>query len=301
MNLLGKNHNCFYTLKGERNMEKVIVNGQWVDRQAAVVDVEDRGYQFGDGIYEVIRVYNGKLFQTAPHLQRLVESAKKIGIDLPFQLDDLLQKMNQLVKENNLELGIVYLQVTRGVSLRQHAFPKEKVKPSLVMYTRSYPRPEKEMEQGVKAHLVDDIRWLRCDIKSLNLLGSVLAKQQASERGCMEAIMHRDNVVTEGSSSNVFIVKEGTIITHPATNLILNGITRQTVLQICEAKQWAVEERAFTTEELLTADEVFITSTTSEVMPVIAIDEHPIGEGTPGSITQMLQAIIDEEIQRECK
>jgi D-alanine transaminase len=166
------------------------------------------------------------------------------------------------------------------------------------------------MDNGVKGILVDDIRWLRCDIKSLNLLGNILAKQEAANHGCFEAIQHRSNIVTEGSSSNVFVVKNGELWTHPATNLILNGITRRVILDICKEQQIQVIEKSFTVDELLEADEIFISSTTSEIMPIvhlakntktdILLDEKRIGEGQPGELTRKLQKLFEKEIEKQC-
>lgn len=209
-------------------MEYVIVGGEIVDREIATVDIEDRGYQFGDGVYEVIRVYNGKMFTAKEHLNRLQESAEKISIQIPYQPSELEEMLKGLIEKNGLANGIIYMQFTRGTSPRNHAFPHN-VAPTFVAYTRKVDRPVSSMQEGIKAIFIEDIRWLRCDIKSLNLLGNLLAKQKAVEAGCFEAIQHRGNIVTEGSSSNVAIVKNGTVITHPANNLILNGITRQKV------------------------------------------------------------------------
>lgn len=196
-------------------MEKIIFNGEIVEKSEVNIDIEDRGYQFGDGIYEVIRVYNGHLFTKDEHIQRLYESAEKISIRIPFSKKDLMQRLEELVETNQLDTGIIYLQITRGTYTRQHGFPSEEIIPTYVAYTREMPIPQVSMDNGVKGLLVEDIRWLRCDIKSLNLLGNILAKQQAAEAGCYEAIQHRGEEITEGSSSNVFIVKDNCVITRP--------------------------------------------------------------------------------------
>ncbi|MGV3465627.1 MAG: D-amino-acid transaminase [Heyndrickxia sp.] len=282
-------------------MGKVIYNGELVERENVKVDIEDRGYQFGDGIYEVIRVYNGGLFTKKEHIHRLYGSAEKIGIKIPFDKEILCAKLEELVDANQLQTGIIYLQITRGVSPRQHGFPTPAVEPVLVAYTKSMERPEELMKAGVNGLLVEDIRWLRCDIKSLNLLGNIMAKQKAAESGCFEAIQHRGDLVTEGSSSNVFMIKNGILITHPAVNLILNGITRQVILKICKDKQIPVKEEVFTVNDIVDADEVFISSTTSEIMPIVQLDGKKIGNGFPGEITKQLQQYFIEEIQKECK
>lgn len=281
-------------------MEYVIVNGQVCDRAVAKVDIEDRGYQFGDGVYEVIRVYNGKMFTGKEHLNRLVESAAKIRIELPYTAAQLEKMMEELIVKNNLETGIVYMQFTRGTSPRNHVFPGTGVEPTFVAYTRTVARPEQAMETGVRTILDEDIRWLRCDIKSLNLLGNLLSKQKAAEAGCFEAILHRGETVTEGSHSNISIIKDGVIITHPADNLILNGITRQKVLELCGKAQIAFEERAFTLDELYEADEVFSSGTTVEVMPVVEIGGKPVGNGNPGDVTRRLQGLFKSAIEEQC-
>ncbi|RDI44332.1 D-amino-acid transaminase [Falsibacillus pallidus] len=281
-------------------MEKVIVNGELIERKDAVMDIEDRGYQFGDGIYEVIRVYNGKMYTAEEHLKRLYESAEKIGLKIHYQKDEIKSHAARLIDENMLETGIIYMQFSRGIAPRQHAFPLKDVACSYIAYTREMPRPEASLDKGVKTLLVEDIRWLRCDIKSLNLLGNILAKQKAAESDCYEAIQHRGEIVTEGSSSNVFIVKDGTVMTHPATNLILNGITRQVIQKVCAENAVPFVEKEFTVEQLLAADEVFLGSTTSEVMPIIQVDKTVIGEGVPGSMTRKLQELFSQHIQKEC-
>lgn len=281
-------------------MEFVIVDGQVLDRVSAKVDIEDRGYQFGDGVYEVIRVYNGKMFTGREHLQRLVESAEKIRLTLPYTPSELEAKMEELINKNELETGTVYMQFTRGASPRNHVFPGADVAPTFVAYTRKVPRPEEAMEKGVRTILDEDIRWLRCDIKSLNLLGNLLSKQKAAEDGCFEAILHRGETVTEGSHSNISIIKDGVIITHPADNHILNGISRQKVLQICANEQIPFEERAYTLDELFAADEVFSSGTTVEVMPVIEIEGKPVGNGEPGLLTKQLQVLFKAEIEKQC-
>lgn len=280
-------------------MEYVIVGGEIVERGLATVDIEDRGYQFGDGVYEVIRVYNGKMFTAKEHLNRLQESAEKISIQLPYQPSQLEEMLQGLIEKNELSNGIIYMQFTRGASPRNHAFPHN-VAPTFVAYTRKVERPVSSMQEGVKAIFFEDIRWLRCDIKSLNLLGNLLAKQKAVEAGCFETIQHRGDIVTEGSSSNVAIVKNGTVITHPANNLILNGITRQKVKQVCEQNQIPFEEKEFTVEEVLQADEVFLSGTTVEVTPIVEVEEKKISGGIPGEVTKKLQQLIKDEIEKEC-
>lgn len=276
-------------------------NDQIVKNEEVLVDKEDRGYQFGDGVYEVVKVYNGELFTATEHIDRFYDSAEKIRITIPYTKDKLHQLLHQLVEANNIDTGHVYFQITRGAGPRNHIFPGDDVKPVLTGNAKENPRPLENFEKGVKATFVEDIRWLRCDIKSLNLLGAVLAKQEAYEKGCYEAILHRDAIVTEGSSSNIYGIKEGVLYTHPANNLILNGITRQVIIKCAAEIGLTVNEQAMTKEQLLAMDEVIVSSTTSEVTPVIEIDGTVIGIGTPGEWTRKLQAQFETKIPKGIK
>ncbi|GGE10060.1 D-alanine aminotransferase [Marinithermofilum abyssi] len=266
-----------------------------IARERAQVDIEDRGYQFGDGIYEVIRVYGGKIFCLSEHLDRFERSAREIKLDLPYSLERLGSLLEDLVRQNQLTDGTVYLQASRGAAPRNHPFP-EKAVPVIVAYTKEAPRPMSYLQDGIHTITQEDIRWLRCDIKSLNLLGAVLAKQAAVERGCQESILHRDGRVTEGSSTNVFIVKDGELRTHPANNLILHGITRAVVLELAQELAIPVKETPFFVEELFRADEIFVTSTTMEIAPVVSIDGRKTGSGHPGPVTRRLQEAFEKRI-----
>ena len=277
----------------------ILLNNQLIEREQASIDIEDRGYQFGDGVYEVIRVYNGKLMYMAEHLKRLKRSTAAIHIVPTMSDEELAEKLIELVQVNNVQNGIVYMQVTRGVAPRNHAFPKSSSS-VLTAYTKPLERPMDMMNNGVSTHSIEDFRWLRCDIKSLNLLGNVLAKQEALEHGCQEAIFHRGDKITEGGSSNIFIVESNVLITHPADNLILNGIIRQKVIDLAIDLGLPIIERVFTFDELLNADEAFLTSTTQEVMPIIKVDDTLIANGQPGSWTKRLQEAFHLEIERIC-
>ncbi|PLS08463.1 D-amino-acid transaminase [Neobacillus cucumis] len=266
----------------------ILLNNRIVPRESFSLDLEDRGFQFGDGIYEVIRIYDGILFEWEAHLERLVRSAKELMIPLPIPVNTLYQNLQLLVRDSEITDGSVYLQITRGSAPRFHAFP-EKTDPTLVAYVREMQRPLEKMKKGIKVITAEDIRWLRVDIKSLNLLGNVLARQKAVEKGAGEAILIRDGMVTEGSSSNVFAIKGNHCFTHPANHLILNGITRQVVLRLLKDTDLTLKETPITLGELLEMDEVFITNTGQEVCPVIQIDEFKIGKGTPGIYTRQLQ------------
>lgn len=276
-------------------------NDQIVKNEEVLVDKEDRGYQFGDGVYEVVKVYNGELFTATEHIDRFYDSAEKIRITIPYTKDKLHQLLHQLVEENHIDTGHVYFQITRGAGPRNHIFPGDDVKPVLTGNTKENPRPLENFEKGVKATFVEDIRWLRCDIKSLNLLGAVLAKQEAYEKGCYEAILHRDEIVTEGSSSNIYGIKEGVLYTHPANNLILNGITRQVIIKCAAEIGLTVSEQAMTKEQLLAMEEVIVSSTTSEVTPIIEVDGTVFGNGTPGEWTRKLQAQFETKIPKGIK
>ncbi|MGD6834046.1 D-amino-acid transaminase [Sutcliffiella halmapala] len=277
---------------------KVLVDGVMVAKSDVKVDMEDRGYQFGDGVYEVINVYDGVPFTLDEHIERLYRSAQEIGISINFESDHLKNDIRKLIKENDMKKGGLYLQVTRGVAPRTHQYQKD-----ILSKLVAYPLPYKEMEEtrssGVTAITEQDLRWLRCDIKSLNLLYNIMIKQKAYEQGCFEAILIRDGVVTEGTSSNVFIIKDGIIYTHPATNLILNGITRQKLLEVYQENGWTFKEQSFSSLELMEADEVFVTSTTSEVVPVVSIDGKAINNGSPGSLTRKIQQAFSMTVKNE--
>jgi D-alanine transaminase len=278
----------------------ILLNDRFIERDEAIIDIEDRGYQFGDGVYEVVRIYNGKPFQLDEHMERLERSLNEIRLPLPYDIALLSDYIKELIQKEPVKDGIVYLQVTRGQAIRSHGFPKE-TNSVITAYTREMPRPVQKLKDGISAHLTDDIRWLRCDIKSLNLLGNVLAKQEALDNDCGEAIFHRGDKVTEGSSSNVFIKKGEEWYTHPATNLILNGITRRFVLELMASLDMPVIEQTFNLADLLNADEVIVTSTTQEVMPVVTVDGEPIANGEVGEWTRKLQAAFEEHIRQIAK
>ncbi|MCC5805283.1 MAG: D-amino-acid transaminase [Opitutales bacterium] len=277
-------------------MNWILRNEGIVPRAQARVDIDDRGHQFGDGIYEVIRVYGGTAFLMQPHLDRLRRSAREIGMVLPWNDDALAARGEELMARESMSDGILYFQVTRGVCPRLQVFPPEDVTPQITAYARPMPRPCGEADEGLHAHLVPDIRWLRCDIKSINLLPNMLARQKAKEHGCAEALQHRDGIVTEGAFSNAYIVAGGTVHTHPADNRILAGITRVHILGLCAAAGIPVREEPFRVEDLRGADEIFISSTASEVAPVIRLDGQPVAAGKPGPLTRRLQAAFRETL-----
>jgi D-alanine transaminase len=278
------------------------------------VSIHDRGYYFGDGVYEVFRIYNGILFEKDAHLARLARSAHAARINFPCSLAQLEERLERLVALNGMNEGILYMQITRGVAKRAHPFPEDAT-PVLMGYCTEVLRPLDAMRDGISAVTLPDIRWLRCDIKSLNLLPNVLAKQEAIDLGCTEAILHRDGIVTECSASNIMIIKNGTIYTHPANHYILHGITREVVLKLADDEGIQSEQRPFTLEDLYGADEAFICGTSVEITPIISIDNQPVGnqwdklaitdsEGDshvapvsqPGMITRTLQGALSRYI-----
>ncbi|MGQ0677648.1 MAG: D-amino-acid transaminase [Rhodospirillales bacterium] len=268
------------------------VNGRYVPHAEARVHVEDRAYQFADGVYEVIAVHGGELVDEEPHLDRLDHSLGSLKIDWPMSRPALKLVMRELVRRNLIKNGIVYLQVSRGVAPRDHAFPKSNPTPALVMTTRHARPPNlKLLERGGAAITIPDIRWRRCDIKSVSLLPNVLGKQQAAEAGAYEAWqVAPDGTVTEGTSTNAWIVTaEGRVVTRELSHAILSGITRQTVLKLAAEEGLKIEERPFTVEEALRAREAFLTSTTSFVLPITSLDGKPIADGKPGPLSRKLR------------
>lgn len=273
----------------------MLENSHIKNREDVHIDPEDRGYQFGDGVYEVIRVYNGKPFLLDDHLARLERSVREMRMTLPLSIELLRERIDELIVREQCKTGSVYLQVTRGVAPRIHHFPASG-KSFLTGYVTRRERPLEQLEKGIKALTTEDIRWLRCDIKSLNLLGSVFAKQKAIENGCQEAILHRNETVTECSSANFFIVKGGVVYTHPTNHLILSGVTRAAVLRLAQKLNIDVEETPFQRKDIYTADEAFLTGTITEVSPVVNVDDQPIADGRPGEVTRKLQQAFFELI-----
>ena len=278
------------------------VNGSYVSHANAHVHIEDRGYQFADGVYEVIAVQGGRLIDSAPHHERLERSLDELKIARPMSRTALDIVLNETVRRNRVKEGIVYLQVTRGVAKRDHAFPKTSVRPAIVVTARPMKAHAPEViSKGVSVITTPDIRWSRCDIKSVSLLPNCLAKQLAKDAGAFEAWqVDQDGFITEGTSTNAWIVDEhGNLITRQLENAILSGITRLVLLDFAHQHQIAVIERKFSVSEAVAASEAFLTSTTSFVMPVVAIDGRQIGEGIPGPTTEKLREIYDKHLNAE--
>jgi D-alanine transaminase len=270
----------------------VFVNGEFLPFEEARLPIMDRGFLFADGIYEVSAVIGRRLVDNEGHLTRLARSLGEIRIANPYRDEEWVRLQTELIARNDLDEGIVYTQVTRGAAERDFAFPKDAT-PTVVMFTQ--PKTilaSPQAETGIAIVTVEDLRWKRRDIKSVALLAQVLAKQAAAEAGVGEAWMVEDGAVTEGSSSTAFIItRDGTIVTRPLSNAILPGITRRSVMRLAQEAQLRVEERLFTVEEAHAAAEAFITSASSFVMPVVAIDGRPVGDGKPGRLTRRLREL----------
>jgi D-alanine transaminase len=269
------------------------LNGEFLPLDEARIPVMDRGFLFADGIYEVAAVLGGKLIDNAAHLARLDRSLSEIGIRNPHSAQEWERLETELATRNGLTEGLVYIQVTRGVAERDFSFPKEGVAPTVLMFTQAKSIVANPLaETGAKAITVPDLRWKRRDIKSVALLAQVIAKQQAAEAGAAEAFMVEDGVVTEGSSSSVFIVtKAGAIVTRPLSHALLPGITRAAVLALAAETGLAFEERLINARELTEAAEAFYTSASAFVMPVVEIDGHTLGDGRPGPVARRLREL----------
>ncbi|BAT60455.1 D-alanine aminotransferase [Variibacter gotjawalensis] len=269
------------------------VNGMYVPHREAAVHVEDRGYQFADGVYEVCEVRGGRLIDERRHMERLLRSLSELRIDAPMPLSSLGVILRETVRRNRVRDGIVYLQVTRGVAPRDHAFPKKGTMPGVVVTARSIDatKGEKTANEGIAVITVPENRWPRVDIKSVSLLPNVLAKQAAREAGAKEAwYVDAGGKVTEGSSSNAWIVtKDGRVVTRKADSAILRGITRTVLLDVLRDHGLKLEERAFTVEEAQTAREAFVTSASQLVMPVVSINGRTVANGEPGMLSLALR------------
>jgi D-alanine transaminase len=269
------------------------VNGRYLPRRQAKVDIEDRGYQFSDGVYEVCEVRAGHLIDERRHLARLGRSLSELQIASPMPPSALNVVLHEVARRNRVRDGLVYIQVSRGVARRDHAFPAGNVAPSIVVTARSINAEanEKVAADGIAVITMPDNRWERVDIKSISLLPNVLAKQAARSQGAREAwLVDKSGRITEGSSSNAWIInRDGKLITRHLDHGILPGITRAVLIESLKSHGLELEERAFTVEEAYAAREAFVTSATQQVMPVVRIDGRPIGNGAPGLIATALR------------
>lgn len=279
------------------------VNGRYTRHADAAVHVEDRGHQFSDAVYEVLMAMGGNLLDFAPHMARLHRSLAALSINPPMSDAALRVVAGELLSRNRLKNAMVYIQVSRGVAPRDHAFPREHLPPGLVMTVRrvDYPAIARRQQKGVGVITRPETRWARPDIKSVSLLANVLAKEEARAAQVYETLfVDADGMITEGTSSNAWIVSaDGALVTRSLDGAILAGITRDAVLAVTEARQITVEQRAFSLAELKTAAEVFVTSSTSFVMPVIAVEGGVIGNGAPGPVTVAVIEAHRDHVMRD--
>lgn len=275
--------------------ETAFLNGRFLPLAEATVSIEDRGFQFGDGVYEVIRTYRGRPFKLDAHLARLDRSAQAIDLRQPYPFERWVEYVTEGLRLGDFPETKIYVQITRGTAPRDHAYAPDLQPTVLMTFRELQPLNATFQTTGVAAMTMKDIRWGRCDIKSINLLANVLARQQAKKRGVFESILVRDGQVTEGAVSNVFIVQDGKLITAPEGGWILSGVTRQVVLELARHEGLTVQERYCSEQELLGATEVFLTGTTVEVLGVVHIDGKQIGKGQPGPVTRSLaKRFLDE-------
>lgn len=275
----------------------VYVNGEFLPEADAKISVFDRGFMFADGVYEVSSVLNGKLIDNEGHMVRLHRSMDELGIKAPASDEAIVTAQNELISRNNVQEGLVYMQVTRGSADRDFAYPSADTPSTLVMFTQ-----EKNLinspvaKKGIKVIGIDDIRWARRDIKTVGLLAPCMGKMQAKAAGADDAWMVEDGFVTEGTSNNAYIItQDNVLVTRHVGNQILNGITRRAVLKLAEQTELTIEERPFTLEEAYAAKEAFVTSATTFVWPVVEIDQKPIGDGKPGEFAMKLRELYIAE------
>jgi len=271
----------------------IFLNGEYMPIEEAKVPVLDRGFIFGDGVYEVIPVYSKRAFRLEEHLRRLQHSLDGIRLDNPHSNDEWTAITNKLIESNQGEDQYLYLHITRGVAKRDHAFPNPPVSPTIFMMSNPLLSPPATLlESGVCAVTAPDNRWLRCDIKSIALLPNVLLRQTAVDAGCAETILVRDNeFMTEGAASNIFVVKDGILIAPPKNNLMLPGITYDVILEIAAANEIPSLVRKVDVAEVFSADELLMTSSTKEVMSITKLDGKPVGAGKPGAMFAKLHAL----------
>ncbi|WP_447970832.1 D-amino-acid transaminase [Nitrospira sp. M1] len=273
------------------------LNGRFMPLEQVCVSAEDRGYQFGDGVYEVIRTYRGRPFNLEEHIARLGRSAREIHIPIPLSTQEWETALLRGVEQSGYTNCKVYIQVTRGAAPREHKFSSS-LPPTILMTFREMPESDvQQRTQGVQVITCPDIRWGRCDIKSLNLLPNVLAKQQAADVGAFEAIFVRDGIVTEGATSNLMIVKDGVISTSELNHQILAGVTLLCVIGLARKHGYEVQERVIRLQELDDIDEMFLVGTTIEVLPVTRLNRCLVGNGLPGPVTNSLAALFSKHTE----
>jgi D-alanine transaminase len=277
-------------------METAYFNGKFLPQEEISISPDDRGFIFSDGIYEVVRWYEGSFYDMESHLIRLKRSLRELRINWA-DADMIPSIANDLIKRNGLEKqpAMVYIQITRGAARRTHHFPSPEVAPTAYAYPFSFTPDRESQETGIRVMLKEDIRWSRCDIKSVSLLANTISFQEAKENGLKECIFVRNGFITEGSHSNIFFVSDGSLYTHPESNYILSGITRKNILRIAHECRINIKEEAIPENRLRFTQEAFITNTSAEVAPVTEIGGNMIGDGVPGPITrQILEKFRDE-------
>lgn len=275
-------------------MNTVYLNGSFLPRDQAKLSVDDRGFFFGDGVYEVTRAVNGRLFEPDRHQSRLARGLRELRIDPRISLDELFDHHTRLLQENGLEAGeaYVYLQITRGAAPRTHHFPPAGTPATVFLSATQFVPPNEQRAKGVPAVTYPDYRWSRCDLKTVNLLPAVMAKQHAVDHGAFESVFVRDAAITEGSHTNVFGVIDGELRTYPNSNYVLPGVTRDVVVEIARELRFHVSEAPIFVHEIAALDEMFLTGTTSDVMPIVSLDGKPIGNGKPGPTTMALYGAL---------
>jgi D-alanine transaminase len=276
----------------------VYLNGEYLPLSEARVPVLDRGFIFGDGIYEVIPAYGNNLFRVDEHLQRLQNSLTAVRIDNPYSELQWKQLLYKLLEQNPGQDASIYLQVTRGVAKRDHAFPANITPTVFAMVSPLLVTDEAAFSRGVAAITLDDIRWQYCNIKAITLLANVLLRQTAIDEGAVEAILVRDGEVTEGAASNVFIVIDGVIKTPPKGPHLLPGITRDLIVELANENGLPIQEVNFSRTELKAAQEIWLTSSTKEILPVVSLNENPVGDGKPGPLTRRMFGIFQDYKRR---
>ncbi|HHI93428.1 MAG TPA: D-amino acid aminotransferase [Gammaproteobacteria bacterium] len=269
-------------------MNTVYLNNKFLPADQACVPVLDRGFIFGDGVYEVIPVYGRKLFRLDEHLQRLQNSLTAVRIPNPLSNADWDTILNELIRQNDGDEQSLYLQVTRGSAQRDHAMPDDPVPTIFAMSNPLHPVSQQIREHGVAAITLDDIRWQRCHIKAISLLPNILLRQEALDQNAAEAILVRDGFATEGAASNLFIVSNDVLVTPPTGPFLLPGITRDLILELAETNDIAHHEKNISRDELRTADEIWLTSSTKEILPVTRLDDAPVANGQPGPLFQRM-------------
>jgi D-alanine transaminase len=274
----------------------VYLNGEFMPIEEARIPVLDRGFIFGDGVYEVIPVYSRHAFRLAEHLQRLQNSLDGIQLQNPYTQAEWIQRINRLIASNTADDQYLYLHITRGVARRDHAFPKPPVVPTVFMMSNPLTTPaEALLQRGVGAITVADNRWLRCDIKAISLLPNVLLRQMAVEADCTESILIREDAfMTEGSASNIFVVKNGTLLAPPKDNFMLPGITYDVLLEIAVAHNIPHQVRKIAKDEVFKADELLLTSSTKEILAITVLDGKPVGDGKPGAMFGRLHELYQD-------